>query len=173
MTMNWHAPTCRRSGMAGVKHSASFGLCRSLCIFARRPPCGPGNSLLRSEYGQQVPQVRDRVIGHAVQVGLLALVGIEHHRGQARLPRAEDVAVHVVADVHRGEIAVRRQGAATVFDFGEWKSSVATRKNDDGTISFFTIDPGVLGFEFVVGDRNGKRVLVLRDAQHEYVFHEA
>jgi hypothetical protein len=72
-----------------------------------------------------------------------------------------------------GEIAVRRQGAATVFDFGEWKSSVATRKNDDGTISFFTIDPGVLGFEFVVGDRNGKRVLVLRDAQHEYVFHEA
>jgi CubicO group peptidase (beta-lactamase class C family) len=72
-----------------------------------------------------------------------------------------------------GEIGVRRQGAATVFDFGEWKSSVASRKNDDGTISFFTIDPGAFGFEFVVGERKGKRVLVLRDAQHEYVFTEA
>jgi CubicO group peptidase (beta-lactamase class C family) len=72
-----------------------------------------------------------------------------------------------------GEIGVRRRGTATVFDFGEWKSAVASRKNDDGTISFFTIDPGVSGFEFVVGERKSKRVLVLRDAQHEYVFNEA
>jgi CubicO group peptidase (beta-lactamase class C family) len=72
-----------------------------------------------------------------------------------------------------GDIGVRRQGAVTVFDFGEWKSSVATRKNDDGTLSFITIDPGVSGFEFVVGERSGKRLLVLRDAQHEYVFTEA
>ena len=71
-----------------------------------------------------------------------------------------------------GAIDVHRQGTATVFDFGEWKSSVATRKNDDGTISFVTIDPGGIGFEFVVGKREGKRVLVLRDAQHEYVFTE-
>ena len=71
-----------------------------------------------------------------------------------------------------GEIGVHRQGAVTVFDFGEWKSSVATRKNDDGTLSFITIDPGVSGFEFVVGERSGKRLLVLRDAQHEYVFTE-
>ena len=36
-----------------------------------------------------------------------------------------------------------------------------------------TIDPGVNGFEFVIADRDGKRALVLRDLQHEYVFHEA
>jgi hypothetical protein len=35
-----------------------------------------------------------------------------------------------------------------------------------------TIDPGGIGFEFVVGKREGKRVLVLRDAQHGYVFTE-
>jgi hypothetical protein len=72
-----------------------------------------------------------------------------------------------------GEIAVKKQGAATVFDFGEFATSVASRKNDDGTISFQTIDPGEDGFEFVAGERGGKRVLVIRDAQHEYVFTEA
>jgi len=72
-----------------------------------------------------------------------------------------------------GDLTVLRQNAATVFDFGEWKSTVASRKNDDGTISFITIDPAVSGFEFVVGERGGKRVLVIRDGQHEYVFNEA
>ena len=55
---------------------------------------------------------------------------------------------------------------STVFDFGEFKSAMASRKNDDGTISFRTIDPGVAGFEFVVVGNT----LVLRDSQHEYVF---
>jgi hypothetical protein len=61
---------------------------------------------------------------------------------------------------------------ATIFDLGEWQSTVASRKNDDGTTSFITIDPGTDGFEFVVGDRAGKRVLIIRDGQHEYVFAE-
>jgi hypothetical protein len=60
----------------------------------------------------------------------------------------------------------------TTFDLGEWKSTVASRKNDDGTVSFITIDPGTDGFEFVVGDRAGKKVLVIRDGQHEYTFTE-
>jgi CubicO group peptidase (beta-lactamase class C family) len=68
-----------------------------------------------------------------------------------------------------GEIAVRRAGDATVFDFGEWKSDVASRKNPDGTISFITIAPGAQGYPFVVGS-GAKKTLTLRDAQHEYVF---
>ena len=71
-----------------------------------------------------------------------------------------------------GEIAVSRTGAATVFDFGEWKSEMATRSNPDGTVSFVTTAPGLVGFEFVVGTSGGKRSLVTRDAQHEYVFVE-
>jgi hypothetical protein len=65
-----------------------------------------------------------------------------------------------------GDIDVHKSGAATVFDFGEWQSEVASRKNPDGTTSFLTIAPGNDGFEFVVQ----KSGLVLRDAQHEYVF---
>jgi len=72
-----------------------------------------------------------------------------------------------------GELVVKKQGAATVFDFGEWASTVASRKNDDGTTSFLTIDPVEDGFELVIGERGGKRVLVIRDMQHEYVFTEA
>lgn len=71
-----------------------------------------------------------------------------------------------------GDLTVLSQDGATTFDLGEWKSRVASRKNDDGTTSFITIDPGTDGFEFVVGERAGKRVLVIRDGQHEYTFTE-
>ncbi|HEX5064006.1 MAG TPA: serine hydrolase [Kofleriaceae bacterium] len=70
-----------------------------------------------------------------------------------------------------GEITVTHKGATTTFDFGEWKSEVASKKHPDGSTSFVTIAPG-LGVELVVGSANGKRSLVLRDAQHEYVFVE-
>ena len=71
-----------------------------------------------------------------------------------------------------GEIAVLNNNGEVTFDFGEWKSKVASRKNDDGTISFITIDPTNDGFEFVVAERQGKRALIIRDGQHEYVFTE-
>ena len=64
-----------------------------------------------------------------------------------------------------GEIAVSRKGAATIFDFGEWASEMASRKNPDGTISFITIVPGFNG----LSSSSGERTLTLRDAQHEYV----
>ena len=76
------------------------------------------------------------------------------------------------ANAALGTLSTRRNGGATLFDVGEWRSSVASRRNDDGTTSFVTIDPTLAGFEFTVGERDGKRTLVLRDAQHEYVFKE-
>ncbi|MDQ3365041.1 MAG: beta-lactamase family protein [Myxococcota bacterium] len=69
-----------------------------------------------------------------------------------------------------GEIAVTRTGDKTVFDFGEWKSEVGTKQYPDGSISFVTLVPGAQGFELIVGGTDAKRTLVLRDAQHEYVF---
>jgi CubicO group peptidase (beta-lactamase class C family) len=71
-----------------------------------------------------------------------------------------------------GTLAVGAKDGATIFDFGKWSSAVASRKNDDGTLSFVTIDPTVDGFTFVVGERDGKRALIIRDAQHEYPFIE-
>ena len=70
-----------------------------------------------------------------------------------------------------GEIAVTKADKA-VFDFGEFKSEVASRKNPDGTVSFLTTIPGFGGLEFVVGTGSDKRTLVFRDAQHEYTFTE-
>ncbi len=68
-----------------------------------------------------------------------------------------------------GNIDVSMSDGKTYFDFGEWKSEVATKKNPDGTLSFVTTVPGMEGFDFVVGS-GAKKTLVLRDAQHEYVF---
>jgi CubicO group peptidase (beta-lactamase class C family) len=71
-----------------------------------------------------------------------------------------------------GTLRVRTEDSATIFEFGKWHSAVASRRNDDGTTSFITIDPTVSGFNFVVGERDGKRALIIRDAQHEYAFVE-
>jgi CubicO group peptidase (beta-lactamase class C family) len=71
-----------------------------------------------------------------------------------------------------GDIQVSRRSQAIWFDFGGWKSEVASRKNDDKTLSYVTISPGVDGFEFVVADGEQGRAMVLRDAQHEYRFDE-
>ncbi len=71
-----------------------------------------------------------------------------------------------------GQLDVISRDGVVTFDLGEWKSRVASRKNDDGTVSFITIDPTNDGFDFVVGERAGKRVLIIRDRQHEYVFIE-
>lgn len=71
-----------------------------------------------------------------------------------------------------GTLVVRNKADAVIFDFGEWHSAVASRKNDDGTVSFITIDPAVDGFTFVAREREAKRALIIRDAQHEYAFTE-
>jgi CubicO group peptidase (beta-lactamase class C family) len=69
-----------------------------------------------------------------------------------------------------GEIKLVARDGKTTFDFGEFKSEMATLKNPDGTVTFETIDPGIEGFDFVVGEAAGKPTLTTRDGQHEYVF---
>ena len=71
-----------------------------------------------------------------------------------------------------GDITVKKQGAAAVFDFGEWASEVASKANPDGTVSLYTTAPGLDGIEFVVGKDGAKRTLTLRDGQHVYVMLE-
>jgi hypothetical protein len=90
------------------------------------------------------------------------------------VPAAADQAGKLAPRYHSdalGDIAVSRDGNETVFDFGEWRSEMASRRNPDGSVSFITTAPGNSGFEFVVGDGAPRR-LIVRDAQHEYVFTE-
>ncbi len=96
-------------------------------------------------------------------------------RKQLTVPAAPDEAGKLAAkyaNAALGEIAVTRAKNATVFDMGEWKSEVATKKNADGSISFVTITPGIAGLELVASTATGKRTLVLRTPQQEYVFVE-
>ena len=96
-------------------------------------------------------------------------------RERLTVPAAEDDAGRLAAHYHSdalGDIAVSRERGATYFDVGEWKTPVASRHNPDGSVSFVTITPGLTGLEAVVGSAGGKRTLVIRDAQHEYVFTE-
>jgi hypothetical protein len=90
------------------------------------------------------------------------------------VPADPDAAARLAKRYHSdalGDIVVSQNQRATVFDLGEWKSEMGSRRNPDGTVSFITIEPGMNGYEFVVGS-GGKRTLIVRDAQHEYVFTE-
>lgn len=96
----------------------------------------------------------------------------------AELHRFKPDAAAVAALAHRyrsrelGELTVLRQGSKLAFDFGEWRSPISVRKNEDGTSSFVTTSATIWGLEFVAGGQPGKRTLTVRDGQHEYAFSE-
>lgn len=101
---------------------------------------------------------------------------IAKDRQRLVVPPAADLSAQLAGhytNADLGQIVVTRNGADVVFDFGAWKSSVASRVNDDKSVSFITINPGMVGFEFVVGTKGGKRTLTIRDSQHEYVYVES
>ncbi len=72
-----------------------------------------------------------------------------------------------------GRIDVSGDAAGLVFDFGAWKSHIASRKYPDGTVSLITIDPGEAGFEFAIAKGGNQRELIIRDGQHAYTYVEA
>jgi hypothetical protein len=96
-------------------------------------------------------------------------------RARLLFPAAADEAAKLAAhyeNAQLGSITVKTSGGGTVFAWDGGESRMAMRKNDDGTISFVNADPPLSGFEFVKGNKEGKRTLIGRDAQHEYVFIE-
>lgn len=71
-----------------------------------------------------------------------------------------------------GPLAVERDGAQLRFRAIAFTSDVATRRNDDGSLSYITVDPALIGLDFQPGVKDGKRILTTRDGQHVYVFTE-
>ena len=69
-----------------------------------------------------------------------------------------------------GPLTVVQDATGVTFRFLAFSSHVATRKNDDGSTTFITIDPGNDGFEFVPGTSASGKTLTVRDGQHAYVF---
>lgn len=174
----------RTWGVPLVHHGGSMAGFKSDIMFL--PDSGIGAVVLtNSDNGQMLlrPFIR-RLLeivfdGKPEAVGDVAAAAATHKAALARLRErlsvpADRSLVSQLATRYQskqlGQLDVVATGGETTFDFGEWKSKVASRKNDDGTISFITIDPTNEGFNFVVGDRSGNRALIIRDGQHEYVF---
>jgi CubicO group peptidase (beta-lactamase class C family) len=102
--------------------------------------------------------------------------GMEVGRKRLTMPPSADI-VSKLAPAYTspslGRLTVRKEKDRVVFDFDDWKSIVATHRNEDGTDSVITVSPGVLWLEFVVAERDGKRTLVLHGAQQDYEWVEA
>jgi CubicO group peptidase (beta-lactamase class C family) len=138
---------------------------------------GDSGTLLRSLFRRRLQEVLfdgrpEAAVNLPLQAGRM--------RAEAASRRAALTVPADAADVARlaaryrspelGEIRVARVGAATWFDFGDWRSEMATRRAADGTLAFVTISPEVNGWlEFVAAD-GPRPALVLRDAQHVYEF---
>lgn len=115
------------------------------------------------------PEAADDVAAAAKQ--LFSRIAAE--RPRLAVPAAADASAllakrYVNPDL--GHIDVARGTDGVVFDFGSFKSHVASRKNDDGSTSFITIDPGAEGLEFVVSGGTAAKTLTIRDGQHAYVY---
>jgi CubicO group peptidase (beta-lactamase class C family) len=97
---------------------------------------------------------------------------VEFARRLVRPPAAADLTLLAPAyqNPDLGRLAVETKDGATWFKGKAVSSEVASRHNDDGTVSFVSIDPGVRGLEFVVGGPADNRTLTIRDGQHIYVF---
>jgi CubicO group peptidase (beta-lactamase class C family) len=177
----------RRYGIPVVSHGGSMAGFKSNLYFL--PDSGIGAVLLtNSDNGEMLlGPFRRRLLevvfdGKLEAAGDVAAQAARHKAALAKdrerlvVPAAPALVMALAkrySSKELGELAVLTNDGVTTFDFGGWKSTVASRKNDDGTISFITIDPTNDGFEFVVGERAGKRVLIIRDGQHEYIFTEA
>jgi CubicO group peptidase (beta-lactamase class C family) len=107
---------------------------------------------------------------HSRSVQFLSSMAVEYEL--LAVPADSGESVELADNYHNaalGDIAVTRTDDVTTFNFGEWKSEVGSRENPDGTVSFMTIATGITGLEFVVGSGQ-EQTLIMRDAQHEYVF---
>ena len=108
----------------------------------------------------------------AAQAKRIEAERVEFARRLVRPPAAAELALLAPAykNPDLGRLAIETHDGKTWFKAAGFRSEVASRHNDDATISFITIDPGVDGLEFVVGGTRDDRTLTIRDGQHTYVF---
>jgi CubicO group peptidase (beta-lactamase class C family) len=126
-----------------------------------------GNALLRPFLRRLVELVYDGKPEADAMVSAIATTiraNYAEERKRLTIPPAPDAVAALAgnyASPELGKLRVERAGDGVRFHFTDWSSSMASRKNDDGTVSF------------VVGSKDGKRTLIVRDAQHEYTFVES
>jgi CubicO group peptidase (beta-lactamase class C family) len=80
-----------------------------------------------------------------------------------------------LADSYRnaalGDLTVHTGEGEVVFQFGGWKSPMASKLNTDGSTSFISTKPGIRGFEFTAtAEGTTCTRLTIRDHQHSYEY---
>jgi CubicO group peptidase (beta-lactamase class C family) len=98
----------------------------------------------------------------------------EAHADLASSLHADDIAglARRYESPELGRLTVASNLNETYFDFGTWRSAVSARHKADHATTFVTIDPAVDGYDFVSGEKMGKKTLTIHDAQHSYTFTE-
>lgn len=71
-----------------------------------------------------------------------------------------------------GELTLRQEHGRLRLRAGSIEGPVATRRNDDGSVSLLSVGPGAIGFDAVIGGTGGNRTLTFHEAQHEYIYTE-
>jgi len=107
-----------------------------------------------------------------------AQIKVEEAARRARLTVPGDpVALSGLAAEYRDKefgntLTIRNSGHGKWVTAGAIEGPLATRRNDDGTLSLVSIGPGAIQLDAVIGTLNGVRTLTVRDSQHEYVYAE-
>lgn len=81
-----------------------------------------------------------------------------------------DALIGKYSNLELGPLTIAREGDKIMMRATSMWSEIASKKNEDGTISIVTISPGFIGDDMLVGTRDGKATLTLNDRQHEYVW---
>lgn len=174
----------RTSGISVIHHGGSMFGYKSDWVAI--PEAGVGAVLLtNSESGQALLRpFRRRLLeilynGKPEAAADVAAAGARRKpetdklRERLVIPPAADVMAGLASaytNPDLGRMDVRRIGKDVIFSLTTGSSKISSRKNEDGTISLVSIDPELLGIEWVIGTQNGKSVLTVRDSQHEYIF---
>jgi CubicO group peptidase (beta-lactamase class C family) len=69
-----------------------------------------------------------------------------------------------------GQVTIRKEGKGYVLDAGEWRSSFGLKKETDGSQKIALLDAPWSGFEFYLGHQDSKKLLIVDQPQHKYIF---
>ncbi len=72
-----------------------------------------------------------------------------------------------------GRIELRSAKGKAVLDAGEWSVTFGKKTDRDGTVKLVTTSAPLAGIELIPRDVDGRKVLVLEDGQHSYIFERA
>lgn len=82
----------------------------------------------------------------------------------------EEAVIGSYSNAELGPLEVAREGGKLMMHTNAIHSEMAARRNEDGTMSLYMVAPGFWGEGLLIAEREGKRVLILDDSQHEYVW---